>query len=345
MPDVLLTHGYFLAEDEKEREIMRPYPTLGLLYLSSYLTRAGFSVGGLRHDLLEPRGAGRAAPHLGRRPASSASTRTSMTRAAVLDVARRAKAHGWTVVLGGPESANYPEEYLARGADVVVVGEGEVTMAELLPALAARGPHRLHGVAGIVFRDEDGGRRQEPREAEDPGPRLPPLARPRGDRPAALRRRLADAPRLGQRQPDHGARLRLQVQLVLPRRLRLLAPAAEPVGTADEVAHIVERWAPDQVWYADDVFTINHSWLFEYAAELKRRGLKVPFETISRADRMMKDEVLEALAATGLHADLDRLGERQPEDPRRDAAGRHRRSRSAGRRRPRSGTASRSGCS
>ena len=42
MPDVLLTHGYFLAEDEKELEIMRPYPTLGLLYISSYLTRAGF---------------------------------------------------------------------------------------------------------------------------------------------------------------------------------------------------------------------------------------------------------------------------------------------------------------
>ena len=32
MSDILLTHGYFLAEDEKEREIMKPYPTLGLLY-------------------------------------------------------------------------------------------------------------------------------------------------------------------------------------------------------------------------------------------------------------------------------------------------------------------------
>ncbi len=44
MPDLLLTHGYFLSEDEKEREIMKPYPTLGLLYLSSYLRRKGFDV-------------------------------------------------------------------------------------------------------------------------------------------------------------------------------------------------------------------------------------------------------------------------------------------------------------
>ena len=37
--DVLLAHGYFLAEDEKEQQIMRPYPPLGLMYLSAYLAR------------------------------------------------------------------------------------------------------------------------------------------------------------------------------------------------------------------------------------------------------------------------------------------------------------------
>ena len=44
MADILLTHGYFLAEDEKERQIMKPYPPLGLLYLSAFLKSAGFSV-------------------------------------------------------------------------------------------------------------------------------------------------------------------------------------------------------------------------------------------------------------------------------------------------------------
>jgi hypothetical protein len=38
MNDILLTHGYFLAEDEKEQQIMKPYPPLGLLYLSAYLS-------------------------------------------------------------------------------------------------------------------------------------------------------------------------------------------------------------------------------------------------------------------------------------------------------------------
>ena len=42
--DLLLTHGYFLHEDAKELQIMKPYAPLGLLYLSSYLRARGFAV-------------------------------------------------------------------------------------------------------------------------------------------------------------------------------------------------------------------------------------------------------------------------------------------------------------
>ena len=42
--DLLLTHGYFLYEDPKELQIMKPYAPLGILYLSSHLRRAGFDV-------------------------------------------------------------------------------------------------------------------------------------------------------------------------------------------------------------------------------------------------------------------------------------------------------------
>ena len=44
MPDLLLTHGYFLFEDAKELQIMKPYAPLGLLYLCSHLRRQGFDV-------------------------------------------------------------------------------------------------------------------------------------------------------------------------------------------------------------------------------------------------------------------------------------------------------------
>ncbi|MFZ0593873.1 MAG: B12-binding domain-containing radical SAM protein, partial [Bryobacteraceae bacterium] len=41
---LLLTHAYFLFEDPKEQQIMKPYAPLGLLYLSSHLRKQGFDV-------------------------------------------------------------------------------------------------------------------------------------------------------------------------------------------------------------------------------------------------------------------------------------------------------------
>jgi hypothetical protein len=42
--DLLLTHGYFLLEDPKELQIMKPYPPLGILYICSHLRAKGFRV-------------------------------------------------------------------------------------------------------------------------------------------------------------------------------------------------------------------------------------------------------------------------------------------------------------
>src|SRR5262249_10268018 len=59
-----------------------------------------------------------------------------------------------------------------------------------------------------------------------------------------------------------------------------------PASVSDEVQEIVERYRPEMLWYVDDVFTIHKGWLLKYEAELKQRGLRVPFECISRAERV-----------------------------------------------------------
>ena len=71
-----------------------------------------------------------------------------------------------------------------------------------------------------------------------------------------------------------------------------------PASVADELQFLVSRYQPQMAWMADDVFTIHHGWLFQYAAELKQRGLKVPFECISRADRLNR-QVVDTLADMG----------------------------------------------
>jgi radical SAM superfamily enzyme YgiQ (UPF0313 family) len=298
MPDLLLTHGYFLAEDEKERQIMKPYPPLGLLYLSAFLKTRGFTV-----DIFDSTFEERS--RLVERFAAGAGVvgiyTTLMTRRSVLEIVVAAKQHAWRVVLGGPESANYTAEYLEAGADAIVVGEGELTVAELLPALARLGPNRLHDVPGIAFRDEAGEvvRTRERAKLKD----LDSLPLP--DREAIDHELYLDAWK-----KHHGASsINLITARGCPYRCNWCSHAVygythrrrSPAAVADEMQSIVARYDPDQVWYADDVFTISHPWLAEYAAELERRGIRKPFETITRADRLQSESAVELLRRLGCY--------------------------------------------
>ncbi|MEI4861579.1 hypothetical protein Q8G41_28745, partial [Klebsiella pneumoniae] len=72
----------------------------------------------------------------------------------------------------------------------------------------------------------------------------------------------------------------------------------DPAAVAAELHWLVARYQPDIAWIADDVFTIHHGWLRRYAEELGKRGVKIPFECISRADRL-NSEVADILADLG----------------------------------------------
>jgi len=38
----------------------------------------------------------------------------------------------------------------------------------------------------------------------------------------------------------------------------------------------------------DDVFTINHKWLHEFVQEVNRRNMVIPYEIITRSDRVTR---------------------------------------------------------
>src|SRR5207302_1715598 len=294
--DVLLTHGYFLYEDPHELAVMKPYPPLGLLYVSSHLKARGidtalFDTTFARFDELEA--------HLREvRPPVVGVYSNLMTRTKVLQVMDVAKQAGSLVVVGGPDPVNYLDEYLSRGADVVVFGEGELTLEQLVPHLIERGAHDLAGIQGIAFRNDQG--EIVPTE---PRPMIADLdAQPFPDRAAINQHAYIDVWR-----EHHG---RGSVSLITARGCPYTCTwcshsvhgqthrRRSPENVIAELAQIVERYDPDMLWYADDVFTIHHRWLFEYADLLKQRGLRRPFECNSRADRL-NEQVVQTLAEMG----------------------------------------------
>lgn len=294
--DILLTHGYFIAEDEHEQKIMKPYPTLGLLYISSHLKAQGFAV-----DVYDSTFETLAnfEMYLQRtRPSLVGLYCNLMTKQTVLKMVQLCKTVGATVILGGPEPPHYAHDYLERGVDVVVIGEGEITIETLIPRLATDGPHKLHEVLGIVFRDETG---QVVRTGARP--QIKDLsAQPWPDREAIPMQQYLDTWKT-----HHGSS---SISLITARGCPYTCTWCShtvfgethrrrtPHDVANEVAWLTEQYQPDQLWYADDVLTIHKRWFLQYAAEIMERGLAHPFECISRADRL-DETVIKALADMG----------------------------------------------
>jgi len=147
MSDLLLTHGYFLYEDPKEMQILKPYVSLGhpVHLLAPSARRVSTWRCLTRHFPARRRSASTCKR---KQPSILGIYANLMTRKRVVEILRIARLAGWKTVVGGPEPGAYINEYLEAGADAVVLGEGEVTMEELLPALRSDSLSNLRNVFG-----------------------------------------------------------------------------------------------------------------------------------------------------------------------------------------------------
>ncbi len=290
---ILLTHAYFLGEDRKEQEIMRPYAPLGILYLAAYLEERG--VQAEVFDTTFSTWAALEGHLLGTRPDVVGIYTNLMTKRNVLRLMRLIRSHpalsGTRVVLGGPEVTHHAEKFLEHGADVIVVGEGEETM-HALATVWSQGPRHanvdgeLADVTGIVFRDREG-------RVVRTAPRA--LMRSLDELPMPKREAIDLGPYLDAWRSRHGSNaVSISTMRGCPYSCRWCSRAVygasyrrrTPIKVADEMQAIVDRYHPDSLWFVDDVFTINHRWLEELTLEVERRGLRIPYECITRADRL-----------------------------------------------------------
>ncbi|MBI4546421.1 MAG: B12-binding domain-containing radical SAM protein, partial [Ignavibacteriae bacterium] len=292
--DLLLTHGYFLYEDEAEKRIMKPYPTLGILYLSAYLKAKGFDVNVYDTTFKHKSDFNY---YIGEvRPSIVGIYSNLMTKISVLEQIAYCKSKGCTVIVGGPDVPEYAEHYIRFGADVAVIGEGEATLQELLPAMINKKP--LNTIAGIVFRNEDGTISRTILRSLIPDLDSIPLPD---------RETIDISAYINTWKVHHGMG---SVSLICARGCPYTCTwcsrsvfgethrRRSVKNVVDEIQLLIERYKPDMLWFADDVFTINHKWFHEFYEEMKRRSIRIPFECISRADRLNED-ILQKMAELG----------------------------------------------
>jgi radical SAM superfamily enzyme YgiQ (UPF0313 family) len=221
-----------------------------------------------------------------------------MTRRNVVEILRVAREAGWKTVVGGPEPGAYAQEYLDAGADFVVFGEGELTLQDLLAALRAGATDAVASIPGLAFLDDEGVMRQTAPRAQIADLDAQPWPARESIDIARYVRTWKDAHGQGSVSFITARGCPYKCRWCSHQVFGMTHRRRRPELVVDEVEWLMQRYSPDMAWVADDVFTIHHGWLRTYAAEMKRRALRLPFECISRADRL-NEEALDLLAELG----------------------------------------------
>lgn len=279
---------------------MKPYAPLGILYLCSHLRQKGFHV-----DVFDTTFSSREAlfHHLRTETPSALGIYANlMTRSNAVEIMKVAREAGWRVIVGGPEPGAYAQEYLESGAEFVVFGEGEATLEELLTALRDNAertdPYWRSKIAGAAYLDENGLFHQNA-----PRGQIADLdAQPWPARHAIDIHRYVETWRTHHKQGS----VNFITARGCPYKCRWCSHQVygqthrrrDSIKVVDELEWLLTEYTPDIAWISDDVFTINHEWIRKYAGEMRRRGLRIPFECISRADRL-NEEMLDLLAELG----------------------------------------------
>jgi len=315
MTDILLAHAFFLKNDPKQQEKMRPYPPLGTLYAASHLREKGYSVALFDAMLEESEDAFRALldSHQPRYVAFYEDTFhflnkmcLSHVREAVCRMSQAARERGATVIAAGSDITDHPQDYFDHGVQYALVGEPDHTLVELVGVLddidpgTAQAVAAVEAVAGLAIPDPDapnGARLTAGREPERHPDTLP---FPAWD--------LIDAERYRRAWTEaHGY---FSVNMVTTRGCPFHCnwcakplwgrryAMRSPENVAEEMALLKRTVNPGHIWFADDIFGLQPKWVIAFADAVEARDAAIPFMIQSRVD-LMTEKAVDALARAG----------------------------------------------
>lgn len=283
---------------------MKPYVPLGILYISAYLKQNGYTPQNGHSvtvfDSTFSNADEQRKKILELKPDVIAIYCNLMTKLNVLPLIKfirgEAALANTKIILGGPEPPWHGKEFLNYGADMIVEGEGEAAMMEILAELK-KSEQNFENIAGIYFLKNGELIKTPKREKIKYIDTLPMPDRESVDLSLYL----------SAWKNAHGySSVSLNTMRGCPYTCRWCSHAVygvsyrrrSPKKTVEEIEYIVKRYSPDMLWFVDDVFTVSHKWLGELDELFKERNIKIKFECISRSDRL-NENVMQLLKSLG----------------------------------------------
>lgn len=304
---VLVASAYYYRLDPKQWRIGKPYPPLGTLYAAGLVRSLGFQTrvfdaGLAESELTFLRRLEQDRPAYVVLQEDGFNYLTKMCldrmREAALQMVRLARALGARVMVCSSDATDDPEPYLRAGATLVVRGESEATLAEVLRAW--RDDRAWTDIPGIAHLAQD---RLVRSPTRPPITELDQLPAPAWDLID-----LAPYRSLWRRRHGHFS-LNVATTRGCPYACNWCAKplygkrytVRSPVQVVDELALLMQQHGAEHFWVTDDLFGLKPGWVQQFAALVQARGLKLRYTIQTRADLVLRDsDDIQAMATSGL---------------------------------------------
>lgn len=309
MTDVLLAHSYFLRFDPKQWRSMQPYAPLGTLYAAAYLKQHGHNVA--LFDSMLAQGPGDIVAELqAHRPAAVVFYEDSFNwlskmcltrmRAACFEMIGLVKKNlgkDVPVIAAGSDPTDHRRLYFERGADYVIVGEGEITLLELLQTLRGKGATGIKNIPGVALPENGAAHAPVPRGFQK---NLDVFPFPAWELVEVEKYRAAW-------KKKHGY---YSVNLVTTRgcpfRCNWCAKpiygdrynSRSPENVVQEMLWLRQNFQPDHIWFADDIFGLKPGWVEKFGEAVHAADAATPFKIQARVD-LLHEEAVAALKKAG----------------------------------------------
>ncbi|WP_299120805.1 radical SAM protein [uncultured Winogradskyella sp.] len=306
MLDVVFSHSYYYKFDSKQWSNKTPYPPLGTLYAASYLRENNYSVGVFDANLID--NPAEVKPYLETHQPKTFVlyddgfnylTKMCLTtmREAAFKMIKIAKALNCKVIVCSSDSTDHYEKYLDAGADFIIQGEGEISLKELVDALANN--EDPTSVKGLVFKNGY----EIVKNPKHPVLRdLDTLPMPAWD--------LIDIQPYKAIWESGGNEFTLNIATTrgCPFKCNWCAKpiygnrynSHSPEYITKHIKHLSETYNVNRFWMCDDIFGLKPNWVQNFNMELKKEKLSISYYIQSRVDLLLKEDTIDALAESGL---------------------------------------------
>ncbi|HVW62735.1 MAG TPA: radical SAM protein [Puia sp.] len=306
MDKILFSHSYFMRFDPKQWATGQPYPPLATIGAAALMREHGYEVSLFDtmfvedpDEVIRRLAAGRPDFFVVYDDGFNYLTKMCLTnmREAAYRMIRLARQYGCTVIVSSSDSTDHYSEYLQKGADFVLLGEGEQGLLEIVTAIRD-GLQDFSGIRGLAYLRNGMPLKTPTRPVMR---ELDTLPMPAWD--------LIDIPAYRAIHLEHHGYFSLNVSTTrgCPFKCNWCAkPIYGNRYNARSPQHVVRelRWLKDQydfdhIWFCDDIFGLKPGWVNEFADLVEKVRLQFKFKIQSRADLLLQENYVSALARAG----------------------------------------------